>query len=98
MKLKAVVFYPEGAKILTNPPNLEDLKAKYLVVVNPDMTKVLGIPPHRWRYEGGTLVPKAEGRPAVSRRTGALSFVKKCSPLIYAALGAAIAIAIQTYL
>ena len=54
-KTTVVVFTKEGARILVNPEKaLYEKEASY--VVNPDLSALAGIPPHRWALEGDRIV------------------------------------------
>jgi hypothetical protein len=57
-KQRVVIFDELGnAKVLVNPENINELVAQG-ALLNPDMTDVIGIPPHLWKREGNKLVPK----------------------------------------
>lgn len=51
----AVIFTDNNARIIKNPPNLEYLKTLDNVLINPDMSGVVGIPPHLWAKEGDSI-------------------------------------------
>jgi hypothetical protein len=57
MKMKAVVFYKNTAKILTNPSNLEQLAKMENVLINPDLALVEKEPPHFWKRVGDSIHP-----------------------------------------
>lgn len=55
MKHHVVLFSPTGAKVITTPD-----VAKYIgapnVAIDPDLTAVKGLPPHRWALQEGRVV------------------------------------------
>lgn len=57
MKNKVVVFTEKGARVLVNPPSID--KSEFnKIIMNPDLTKVKGIPPHKWSYnEHNEIIP-----------------------------------------
>lgn len=58
MKTKVLVFTSHGAKILINPnPMPKEGGDIYKVLVNPDLSKLSGVPPHAYFYtEAGEIV------------------------------------------
>lgn len=50
-----VLFTDNNARILRNPINLDYLKTLDNVLINPDLSKVAGIPPHFWVKEGDSV-------------------------------------------
>lgn len=52
-----VIFTENNARILRNPIELESLRAMDNTVINPDLTKLTGIPPHLWKQSGDQIVP-----------------------------------------
>jgi hypothetical protein len=55
-----VIFTSNNARI----QYVEDTKAYEgleNVVINPDLTRVRGIPPHQWKIQNDVIVPKSEG-------------------------------------
>lgn len=81
-----------------NPENVAALKAKYPTIVNPNLEAVIGVPPHLWRLESGQVVACKDPSQNVSLGARIKFCAYKLSPIFFAALGAAIAVAIQTYL
>ena len=55
--MNVVVFQAEGgARVLKDPPNLEELKANNpCVLVDPELSEVWGIPPHLWCERDGKV-------------------------------------------
>lgn len=60
-KNKVVVFGKQGARILINPDSIDFLLKYNNVMVNPDLSKVDGIPPEHWKMENGNVVPMLDG-------------------------------------
>ncbi len=60
--MQVVVFSDTNARIITNPPNIEDYKNSPRAVVDPDLSAVNGHPPHFWKYAHGriSLMDRAE--------------------------------------
>jgi hypothetical protein len=54
-KTRVVILDGLNTRILTNPPNLEELRNKPNVLINPLFSGVQGVPPHLWVYRGGKL-------------------------------------------
>jgi hypothetical protein len=59
--MNVVVFKAEGgARVLKDPPNIEELKASNPhVVEDADLSHVWGIPPHLWVYRDGKITHEA---------------------------------------
>lgn len=55
-----VMFTDNNARVLRNPINLEYLKTLDNVLVNPNLSKVTGIPPHLWAKEGDSIRAMSE--------------------------------------
>lgn len=57
--VRVVVFTRNNARILINPPEGELRRLRVLpnVVVNPDLSRVAGFPPHYWKLVGGAVFP-----------------------------------------
>lgn len=55
-----VVFVRNNARVLHNPPDLEQWKLDSKAAVNPDLSCVKGLPPHLWDFVGGKVVPLHE--------------------------------------
>lgn len=55
MKDFIVVFGDNGARIVKGI-NVEDWKNIPGVLINPDLSKLAGVPPHRWRLDSSTIV------------------------------------------
>jgi uncharacterized membrane protein YcjF (UPF0283 family) len=106
-KLRVVVFSDKGARILVNPENAADYKNATNALINPNLEKVRGLPPHLWDLKNGEIVPLAEEKHEA--RTTLASGInaspkpryrlwRRLLPLAYALFGAAIALAIRAYL
>ena len=54
-KTIVVVQRAHKCEVMVNPPESAYINEKHLV--NPDMSKVLGTPPHEWSIRFGSLVP-----------------------------------------
>lgn len=57
---RCVVFTSNTALVLSNPGNLDDLAKYPNVVIDPDLSKVLGIPNTFWKLDNGKIVPMNE--------------------------------------
>lgn len=55
-KIRVVVFTENGARILKNPANFEELSRAENVVVNPDLKELEGVPPHLWKLQNGKVL------------------------------------------
>jgi hypothetical protein len=55
-KDRVVLFTPNNARILKGP-DAAPFKGHPDALVNPDMSKVYGIPPHHWKRRGSEIVP-----------------------------------------
>lgn len=56
-KIKVILFSEsDKPRILINPANLEELKENPLAIINPDLSKVKGIPSQYWRLEGDEII------------------------------------------
>lgn len=55
--VRVVVFTKNNARVLINPPHLGALKKRHNVLINPDLTRVLGCPPHLWKIVKGEIWP-----------------------------------------
>ena len=53
-----VVFHEYKAEILVNPDISALVTGSYLV--NPDLSQVTDLPPHRWVREGDSVIPAPE--------------------------------------
>lgn len=51
-----VCFTANNARILVNPENIEAYKNMPGAHINPDLTGVLGVPPHFWKEDSGLIV------------------------------------------
>lgn len=60
------VFLDNNAKILKNPEKFEEMLSWPNVVPDPDLTKVIGHPPHFWKFHDGEVVP-LEGDERIER-------------------------------
>jgi len=65
-----VVLFEEGLfpRVYINPPNLEELRKKGRIMINPDMTQVRGVSQEYWKpnFEGNIMVrvtEKQSGKP-----------------------------------
>ena len=56
MDNKIVVFYPSGARIYINPPELTALLRLPFAVLNPDLSQVSKLPPHYWKLDADKRV------------------------------------------
>lgn len=56
-KQRVIVFSELGARILINPSNIEDYKNAANALINPDLSKVKGLPPHLWELNSKEVVP-----------------------------------------
>jgi hypothetical protein len=59
-KMRIVVFTSNNARMLTNPENPEQYRAASNCVVNPNLDKVAGLPPHYWKLSNGEILPMNE--------------------------------------
>lgn len=55
-KQVVVVFTSNNARIFINPTDYSDFLG-YDIVLNPDLSKVTGVPTHYWKIENETIVP-----------------------------------------
>lgn len=55
MKTKVIIITPEGPRVLTNPEEAE--YREHLHVVNPDLSKVEHLPPHKWSLGAYSISP-----------------------------------------
>lgn len=55
MKNRVVIFGTSFPKILTGI-NPDDYKGATNVAINPDLSKLIGIPPHYWKLQNGQIV------------------------------------------
>lgn len=53
---KVVIFTENNARILCNPPNIEDYKRCANALIDPDLKAVAGVPPHLWKLIDGKAV------------------------------------------
>lgn len=58
MKNKVVLFDKAIPRILVGINPL-DYKNNPVAAINPDLSKLLGIPPHYWKLENGQIVEKS---------------------------------------
>lgn len=59
-KPQVVLFTSNNARILNNPPNLESFKGFPNAVINPNLSKVHGYPPHHWKLVKNEILPMNE--------------------------------------
>lgn len=52
---RVVIFTENNARIVTNPEDLDYFKRLPNALINPDFSKVKGIPPHFWKCVDGKL-------------------------------------------
>lgn len=52
----------QGARIYKNPPHIEKIKQHGKTFIDPDLTKVKGLPPVQWKISGGRIVPNTPPR------------------------------------
>jgi hypothetical protein len=106
-KTRVVIFDERGATILINPENLEQYQGAANAVINPSLEAVKGLAPHLWVLKSGKVLPLAEEKQdehteKVSgiRRTPPVrrKLWRRCLPLVYALIGASLALAIRAYL
>lgn len=59
MEKTVVIFTPNNARIIRNPSAeaLESFVKWPNVVIDPDLSKVEGLPPHFWKLVDGEIVP-----------------------------------------
>lgn len=57
MDKTVVVFTKNNARVLKNPPNAEKYYNMENAIVNPDLSKVKGIPTHLWEKNGNGIIP-----------------------------------------
>lgn len=57
MNNKVVIFTDNNARILSNPPNLEELQQLPNAILNPDLSLVKGVAPHLWALKDGKVLP-----------------------------------------
>lgn len=55
-KNRLVVFTTNNARLL-NQPNNREIATYKNAVLDPDLSKVKGIPPHFWKRDGNVIVP-----------------------------------------
>lgn len=56
-KIKVILFSEDKKpRILINPENLEELKAHPMAVIDPDLSKVHGVPVEHWKLKDGEIV------------------------------------------
>lgn len=55
--MQVAVFTTNTVRLLTNPPNLSDMAKWPNAVVDPDLSRINGLPPHFWRLDEGDIVP-----------------------------------------
>ncbi len=56
----AVVFSENGARIVKGP-EVDRYRDSHNAVINPDLSSVMGVPPHRWALVDGEIVVRPEG-------------------------------------
>jgi hypothetical protein len=57
-KTQVIVFGKTGARIFINPDKSVYVGTKH--IINPDLSLVAGLPPHKWMLEDGQVVPASE--------------------------------------
>lgn len=59
---RLVIFTPNNARVLVNPPNFDALKAlpNALVIRDGDLASLRGVPPHLWKMEEGKIAIMTE--------------------------------------
>lgn len=62
-----VLFLDYNARIIVNPQNLEEYRKLPNAVVNPDLSRVQGVPPHLWRLSRSKNIMPITGRQAQER-------------------------------
>jgi hypothetical protein len=55
-KTRVIVFTANNARILTNPENVEAFRDMPNAFVDPDLSEVVGLPPHFWKVVDGKIV------------------------------------------
>ena len=66
MKKKVIVINEMGARIHSNPSNIDELREIGTVVENPDLSEVAGISPSFWKLnENGIIVPMSDDEMAL---------------------------------
>ena len=58
MKNRVVLFNKYGARILINPHDIAELRKLPNCIVNPDLSRVRGLPPHMWEQHDQAVLPK----------------------------------------
>lgn len=76
-----VVFTKNNARILKNPPDWRLMKGRPGVFVNPDLSRVQGVPPHFWAVSAGKIVPMSSyGRRKVVESHKAIGVDNRLQP------------------
>lgn len=56
----AVVFVKNNARIIKDPAVIAQLGEQHQFVLNPNLSKVIGVPPHLWKLADGKIVPMSD--------------------------------------
>lgn len=64
-----VLFIDYNARIIVNPKDLEEYRKLPNAVVNPDLSRVKGVPPHLWRLTKSKNIVPISGREAQERES-----------------------------
>lgn len=67
MKNKIVIFTPVGARIIT-AADPKPYKGQKNVLINPDLSKVKGVPPQYWERRGGEVREMSRPRKLARRQ------------------------------
>jgi hypothetical protein len=75
-----VVFTKNNARVLKNPKNLIEILKRNTCLIDPDLSKVSGMPPHYWKlFKGKTIISmngkEMRARDADISKVGADNFV-----------------------
>lgn len=57
MDTKVVVFNNHNARIIINPPSLDQYLGHDNVLINPDLSQVQNLAPHFWKQVGNQVIP-----------------------------------------
>lgn len=69
-KTRVIVFTENGARILKNPANFEELSHAENVVINPDLKELEGIPPHLWKLQNGKIAAMSQAEQNAKNKLG----------------------------
>lgn len=81
-----VLFMDYNARIIVNPKDIEEYRKLPNALVNPDLSRVKGVPPHLWRLsKSGNVMPlvgrAAQEREALIKKHGINKFTPPVFPI-----------------